>query len=286
MTQWIWAVTMPLMGAVLLQGCGNSTTPQADAPAIDTATSEAETNGETGTLQVRANGEDFVREGFVTKDGWDVEFDHVYVTLDEISAFQTNPPFNAEQDPEPQVEEQVTVSNVQTIDLAEGGADADTILIAEVDAPAGQYNALSWKMSSAGTGEVSGYPIVMIGRASKDGQTVEFNLRLAQELEFVCGEFVGDERKGILQAGDTAGIEATFHFDHLFGDGEAAPDDSINTGALGFDPLAAIAQDGQLDADSTLLQEQLSEEDYATLEGILPSLGHVGEGHCAEQMLS
>jgi len=29
----------------------------------------------TGRLQVYANGEDFVRQGFVSKDGWSINFD-------------------------------------------------------------------------------------------------------------------------------------------------------------------------------------------------------------------
>jgi hypothetical protein len=97
---------------------------------------------------------------------------------------------------------------------------------------------------------------------------------------------VGDERKGILAAGEEADLEATFHFDHLFGDGEAPPDDDINTGALGFDPLAALASDGVLEADSDRLEADLDPADYAKLLEILPSLGHVGEGHCDETELN
>ena len=36
---------------------------------------------ETGRLQFVANGEDFVRQGFVSKDGWAIGFDHVYINL-------------------------------------------------------------------------------------------------------------------------------------------------------------------------------------------------------------
>jgi hypothetical protein len=47
----------------------------------------------TGTLEFYANGEDFVRQGFVSKDGWSIQFDHVYITLDGIAAYQTDPPY-------------------------------------------------------------------------------------------------------------------------------------------------------------------------------------------------
>jgi hypothetical protein len=97
---------------------------------------------------------------------------------------------------------------------------------------------------------------------------------------------VGDDRKGFLDADGTADLEATFHFDHLFGDGEAPPEDEINTGALGFDPLAAIAEGNTLDLDQAGLEAQLSPADYDRLMGILPSLGHVGEGHCEETELA
>jgi len=50
--------------------------------------------GATGRLQVYANGEDFVRQGFVSKDGWSINFDHVYITLADITAYQTEPPYD------------------------------------------------------------------------------------------------------------------------------------------------------------------------------------------------
>ena len=154
------------------------------------------------------------------------------------------------------------------------------------EAPAGRYNALGWKIVPAPEGPAAGYGLMLQGTATKDGQDIAFTLKLDQPLQFICGDFVGDNRKGILAAGETADLEATFHFDHLFGDGEAAPDDEINTGALGFDPLAALAQDGTLTVDGTDLEQNLSAEDYDKLLSILPSLGHVGEGHCAETELS
>jgi len=178
------------------------------------------------------------------------------------------------------------LDGVKTVDLAEGDESAEPIVVGEVSAPAGRYNALSWQMVKAPDGPAAGYPLVMQGTATKDGQTVDFNLKIDEELGFTCGDFVGDDRKGILTAGDAADLEATFHFDHLFGDSETSADDELNTGALGFDPLAAIAENGQLDADLATLREQLSQEDYVKLIEILPSLGHVGEGHCQETTLT
>ncbi|MBE9182682.1 DUF4382 domain-containing protein [Oculatella sp. LEGE 06141] len=286
--QLITAAFLTLIAPALLQSCGGNNAPQAEAPTAEQANPSATTpaNGETGTLEIRANGEDFVREGFTTKDGWEISFDHVYVTLADVTAYQTDPPFNSEAGTEIQATQEVSVSEPKTVDLAEGETDADPVLVDTVEAPAGRYNALSWRMVSANSGPADGYPLVMQGTATKDGETINFNLRLNQELAFTCGDFVGDDRKGILEPGDTTDLEATFHFDHLFGDGDAPPDDEINTGALGFDPLAALAQNGELDADTAELEQNMSADDYNTLLGILPSLGHVGEGHCQETQLT
>jgi len=80
----------------------------------------------------------------------------------------------------------------------------------------------------------------MQGTATKDGESLPFTIGISEALSFTCGDFVGDARKGILDDGAMADIESTFHFDHLFGDAGAPMDDAINTGALGFDPLAAM----------------------------------------------
>lgn len=278
------AATLPVM----LLACSSETTaPEATEPTTE-ATPETETTvaaSDAGELEIRANGEDFVRQGFVTKDGWQIDFAHLYVTLDDITAYQTDPAYDAEAGGMPEATETVSIDEPMTIDLAAGDADAEPILVKTVEAPMGRYNALSWKMVPAESGPAAGQTLWLEGTATKDGETVDFTMKLDPTLGFVCGDFVGDGRKGILEGTDTADLEATFHFDHLFGDGEAPADDDINTGALGFDPLAAIAQDGTLDVTMADLQAQLSPEEYDTLMGILPSLGHVGEGHCDETEL-
>lgn len=237
---------------------------------------------EKGAVEFRANGEDFVRQGFVSKDGWDIFFDHVYVTLSDIDAYQTEPPYDPHKDGET-VNAKVTASldGVYTLDLAEGGDDADPIFVDKIaDAPAGQYNAIHFKMSQASGGEYAGYSLVVIGTAEKDGQTVSFTIKVEPEYTYTCGEYVGDERKGVLQKDGTADLEMTFHFDHVFGDAGTPLDDELNVGAPGFEPFAAAAAGGALDIDMAGLQAKLSAEDYQMLVDILPTLGHVGEGHC------
>jgi hypothetical protein len=220
-------------------------------------------DGATGKLQFYANGEDFVRQGFVSKDGWSISFDHVYITLSGITAYQTDPPYDPHQGAGIDGKVEVGLNNAYTIDLAEGDEDAPPILVGEISkAPAGQYNAISWKIARAESGAAAGHSLMMIGTAVKEGQSIDFTINVDEECDYYCGEYVGDERKGILTEGGTADLEMTFHFDHIFGDAELAADDELNLAAVGFQPFA----DGA-DAETVLNMVEMH-------------LGHVGEGHC------
>lgn len=259
---------------ILLSACAGV------APASESAPAAAEDGS--GALTLVANGEDFVRQGFVSKDGWSIQFEHLYVTLADVMAYQSPEPYDAATG---EAVEGASVGSAgpTTLDLAEGDENADPIVVEAVaDAPAGQYNAMSWRMTPATEGDAAGATVMLVGSAEKEGTVVNFTIRDATEYAYTCGEFVGDERKGILSADGEANVEATFHFDHVFGDADAPADDALNVGALGFDPLAALAQDGQLETSVSELEAQLSAEDYAKLTGTLATLGHVGEGHCYE----
>lgn len=277
MKRWHLCLTVLLVGAFLLAACG-AITPATTVPDGDATDREA-----MGVLQFRANGEDFVRKGFVTADGWSLTFDHVYVSMADMTAYQSDPPFDADRDAQPQATVQVTLEGTYTVDLAEGDEQAEPIFIGEIMAPAGHYNALSWKMVNMPTNGAGAAALVLQGVAEKDAVSLDFIIRIADDRTYVCGDFVGDERKGILLAGETADLEATFHFDHLFGDGEADPDDEINQGAVGFEPFARLARNGMVDVDMAALEAGLAPEDYAKLVGM--HLAHVGEGHCRVEAL-
>ncbi len=219
--------------------------------------------GATGTLEFYANGEDFVRQGFVSKDGWSIQFDHVYITLDGIAASQTDPPYDPQTGGDISGDFTLHLAGAYTIDLAEGGTDAPPILVGSVsDAPVGHYNALAFNMARAESGPAAGYSLVMIGTAQKDGQSIDFVINVEEECQYQCGEYVGDERKGIVPENGTADLEMTFHFDHIFGSGDLPMDDELNLGAIGFEPFTGGAQG----------------EDVLDMSGM--HLGHVGEGHC------
>lgn len=235
---------------------------------------------EVGTLQFNANGEDFVRQGFVSKDGWQITFEHVNVTLAEIQAYQTDPPYDAHEGQAIEADVTVNLEGTHTIDLAEGDEDAAPILVGEMsDVAVGHFNAVSFQMVNA---PESDYTLVIVGAAERDGEAIDFTINVENEYTYTCGDFVGDERKGILAADGTADVEMTFHFDHVFGDADTPLDDDLNVLAPGFDPFAELAEDGVLDIDMAGLEDALSSDVYQILVDTLPTLGHVGEGHCYE----
>lgn len=235
----------------------------------------------TGRLTIHANGEDFVRQGFTSKDGWQIQFDHVYVTLAEITAYQTDPPYDPHDGGQISAQTSAKLDGVHNVDLAEGGDEADPILVGEIpDAPAGHYNAISWEMTTPDSGPAAGYPLAIVGQAEKDGRSIDFSIKVEREYHYACGEYVGDERKGILAEDGSAELEMTFHFDHIFGDAGAPPDDDLNRSAPGFEPFAAASTGDTLDMDLAQLERALTPEQYQMLIDILPTLGHVGEGHC------
>ncbi|NER29111.1 MAG: DUF4382 domain-containing protein, partial [Symploca sp. SIO1C4] len=150
--QLLWA-SLILLSTGMLLGCSQNAN-----------NSETQSLEQKGVLQFRANGEDFVRKGFVSKDGWQISFNHLYVNLAEITAYQSEPSFNAEAGGSIQAQEKVVFEQAKTVDLAEGDEDAESILVAEVaNAPTGQYNALSWKMVKAQQGSAIGQTLVMDG---------------------------------------------------------------------------------------------------------------------------
>lgn len=223
----------------------------------------------TGAIVFAANGEDFVRRGFVDKQGWSISFDKLYVNIGDVVAYMpVGKKLSAVLDGE------------HWVDLAQGDDDAEPIEIGRIDSvPAGNYQSLRFGLTRAESGEYKGCTIVMIGEARKDTATVAFTIRLDEEMDFDGREgFVGDEIKGVLKPGGSTTVEITFHFDHLFGDNEAPQDDHVNTGAVGFDFFNDLAEHGVVNVTQARAR---SAEGYATLLKAIWTLGHLGEGHCA-----
>lgn len=233
-------------------------------------------NQETGDLTIFANGEDFIREGFETKDGWQITFDSATIHVGDVSAYQTSPAYDPHEGALTTSEVEVSLADDYVVDLAAGDENADPILVGTIeDVPTGHYNAIGWQLIDSD--DVA--PIVLKGLATKDSQEISFTLTFPALHDYTCGEFVGDVRKGFVETDAAGDLEMTFHFDHIFGDAELDSADELNQGAIGFEPFAALAEDGQLDL---VVDETVAFEDgvYDTFYTALTSLGHVGEGHC------
>ena len=72
---------------------------------------------------------------------------------------------------------------------------------------------------------------------------------------------------------------------HLFGDIDTPADELINRGALGFEPFAALAQDGVVNLTPEDLETKLTKVEKLQLVDIYKGLGHVGKEHCHAQGL-
>ncbi|MDJ0532051.1 MAG: DUF4382 domain-containing protein [Xenococcaceae cyanobacterium MO_207.B15] len=262
-----------LLISLLVVGCSRQGNTNPDVEGVESQ----------GSLSLVANGEDFVREGFVTKDGWQINFERVDITVGEVTAYQVEGAFNPEAKSQIKSETAIRlVQEAQTINLAQGEEDADPIVITQSKAPKGFYNALSWKMLPITDQSIAGsHTILLEGTATKAKRKINFVLGFNQPTKYVCGEFVGDSRKGLVQPNDIAEVEMTFHFDHIFGDREADADDEINQNAVGFQPLADLATSDTLELGWQDLEQNLSPEEYQKLTNGIAGLGHVGEGHCS-----
>jgi hypothetical protein len=221
----------------------------------------------TGSLIFKANGEDFVRQGFIDKNGWHITFDKLFVNLAESTAYL------------PGSKIQASLPGSYWVDLASGDENADPITVGKIsDVASGNYQSLKFSLKQVASGEFAGYSIVMIGRAEKQEETVDFVIKLDEEMDFDGKEgYVGDEIKGLLEPGGTADVEMTFHFDHIFGDIEADKDDHINTGSVGFDFFNQFTQNGKVDVSQANL---VNSDGYSILAKAIWTLGHLGEGHC------
>ena len=236
-----------------------------------------------GSLSLVANGEDFAREAFTTKDDWQINFERVEVTVGEVTAYQVEGSFNPEAKSQIKSETSILLlPETQTINLARETEGGKPILVKETKAPEGFYNALSWQMVTKKEQNFpDGYTLLLEGTGIKANREIKFLLGFNEPIKYICGEFIGDTRKGIVKFGENTEVEMTFHLDHIFGDGTVKAEAEINQNALGFEPLAKLAASDNLKLSQQDLQQQLSPEAYQKLQNAIAGLGHVGEGHCS-----
>lgn len=250
-----------------------------------------------GTLVFSANGEEFVRNGFTSEDGWSIQFQAVYVNVYGPTAYQV-------------VEDQQ--QSLTQAGLRHGGhphenipeGSAHVALMGDYflqlkqpafevgraeDAPIGNYNRLAFTVrpapdESQGLEQgFTGVSLAFLGTAEKEGRSIGFDIRFSEEMVYYdCGPN-GDA--GVLAEGEQATAEMTFHVDHVFGDSEAGPPDtsdesSVNFMAVGFGPFAALAQDDSLQIDQQQLGQLMNGATYLQLIDAVRTMGHSGEAHC------
>lgn len=222
-------------------------------------------SGERGGLIFKANGEDFVRQGFTDKDGWDISFDHVWINLSDITAYNHKDKLKA------------MLKGDYPVDLA--GSSDELVAIGKLsELKPGNYQSLRFMVKRADTGDMKGYSIIMEGEAVKEGRTVPFRITINEEMQFDGKEgYVGDSVKGIVSENESTEVEMTFHFDHVFGDKEAPSDSHINTASVGFDYFYSLSRNGRVDIDQ---KDLVSTPEYPVFVRALWTLGHLGEGHC------
>lgn len=230
------------------------------------ATAFAHSNS--GKLEFIANGEELAVKGFsapnLTKDGWSIKFDHIYVGLADVTAYQVRGGYDAEKGGKVNAKTAVALPNRQVIDLVGGINKDDVVNLGSAYAPAGHYNAISWRVVKADSGPSKGHSIVFIGTANKGGKKVKFKLVSDEVATYRCGEYVGDARKGVLKGGSKAEMEMTFHVDHIFGNIALQSElPEMNKSAYGFNPFAGGGTQ------------------RVKIKG--HHLGHAGEAHCNVQ---
>lgn len=265
-----------LVLSITALSCGGEEVDQTEQGTADETTRE-----DSGELSITANGEDFVSSGFVSSDGWHITFRHLYVTIKDVTAYKTDPPYDPHSGEEIIGNTMVELNGVFTIDLAEGDENAEPILVGILEnVPSGHYNAISWSMVPSTEGPSEGYSIYIDAQAEKGRDSYIVRLGFETGFQYSAGEFVGDERKGFVRAVEPGELEMTFHFDHIFGDIEQSADCDLNMMAVGFEPFAELMQEGTVEEDLASLEKRLPGETYAKLLAALSTLGHTGEGHC------
>jgi hypothetical protein len=261
-----------------------------------------------GTLVFTANGEDFVRSGFISKDNWSLTFDHVYAVIGGPTAFQVAEAGgggSGKFDPSrhaghPHVGltgggAHVALAGTYVVDLAQGSGPTALGTVSGV--AVGNYNRVAWDLklcdgpnaipvppvTSAELEVVHGCSLVLVGTAVDNATSAQkdFVIRFRESIYWVStGAHQSDI--GVVAEGGSGTAEMTFHLDHIFGDYSELPTEGVNPGAVGFTPFAALDQDADDDlyADEGVMEEFMPASTYRKLYRAFVTLGHTGEAHC------
>ncbi len=288
----------------------------------------------TGTLIFNANGEGFVADGFRSEDDWHIQFDHVYVNIYGPTAFQGEVETNARHAGHPHAEipdgtAHVSLTGEYFVDLKRNSGPDIVEVGRVINAPVGNYNFLNFTLknitadsaptlvvndddNSVAPDVYEGYCLVLIGTADDDGpggnDPIGFTIKFNQEMAFNnCGILALEDNYSVVETNGTGDVQMTFHFDHIFGDGEevweedtdygnagdpTGPDcvdpEYMNFWGIGFDPFRLVGDasyGGSFDIDQEDMKTDtptpiMPNSVHAQLYNSLKTLGHYGEGHC------
>lgn len=252
-----------------------------------------------GSLHFVAYGEDFINNGFTDKDGWEINFDHVYLITGRITACQgeriesqasLHPLFHSGHDTgEADCTVHAHFDELVLVDLVGGYVDLGTVS----GVTTGKYRSMTYYITLGSTAAIAeqnmnDYSLKMIGTAEKDSTTIDFTISVAFEMKYsACGMIWEDDESnlvdnsGVVADGTTGEMEITIHIDHIFGDIDNPELDSL---ALGFDAFAALDTDSDGVIDVT--DADLSTADQSTLLNAAETIGHAGgEGECTLEEL-
>jgi hypothetical protein len=222
----------------------------------------------TGNLLFTANGEEFVVDGMISREGWEIQFENVLVNIISPEAYNPEKP-----------ELKAVLEGSHLVDLKRGTSNRPVVSVGIVpDAETGNYQSLKFSIKQMDSGKYAGYSIVLKGIAEKENVRIPFLIKLNEELTFDGREgYVGDSIKGILHSGKTADVEMTLHFDHLFGNIKMGADDHVNSRSPGFEFFLPYIKENKIDVDQN---QMTGNRHFEKLIQGIESLGHLGEGHC------
>ena len=240
---------------------------------------------------------DAIREGLLSKDGWQLSFEHFYVNFygpiavqiveEEVKGGEIIPlhPGHPHNDiPEGSAYEALTGDFF--VDLSAGQTPIDIGMIEGV--AVGNYNRLYFSIRTAQEdsrdliSDYLGYSIVMIGVAKKDGQSLPFVIYLVNAFSFY--ECPVETPEGVVGDGDAAHIRISLRIEHVFGDGRYGSEEgTVNPGAAGFQPFADLAVDGAVDITQSEFAYDMDRDTYDALIAALKSMGYSSGGACESE---
>jgi hypothetical protein len=256
----LMALVMPISGCSNVSNAGNNLPPVSNSvPSPNSATGSSPSPNPSPsddvTLAENLYLDELLQQGFTSKDFWQIRFEHLYITFD---------------------------GKGRTIDLSDGDEPLGTILSQwqgneakgnqEGDAAKAKSGQLSGRIIKATSGPSQGYGIYFQGKAYRESNRVSFTLKFEQDFRVKCSA------PGAAKSKSDAAL--SLRLENLFGDARLPAEGKVNQAALGFDPLAELAEKETLVIDMATLRQRLSPESFANLEKQLGQLIYLGNQPC------